>query len=988
MAATQTTDHSNLSGYLLKVLLLASAYFVTGRLGLDIPYVGSQITLYWLPTGIAVAALLRWGGRYWPGIFIGAALVNFSINPSLLLAVGIALGNTLAPLLAMWLLQRTKFNLDLTHPKDIAKLIPAAFAGMLVSALNGIGMLLIAGAIPLEAALRAFISWWMGDAVGVLLATPLLLTVNRSSLLFLMQRQGELLAWFSLMLALSWIAFIDNTGDHNLPLAFLPFPLIVWAGMRFGMTGSPLAVVLLSYIAAWSTSLDRGPFSLHGAQGLFLLWAFMITLAVVGLIITALWNAHRKSEYRSNLLLDSVSNGVWGLDTQGNTIFVNAAAGKMLGYSTSELMGKPMHATVHHSYPDGSPYPRDACPMHATFQDGMVRTVADEVLWRKDGSSFPVEYSSTPLYNEGELVGSVVVFQDITERKAAEELQRIAAAAFETHEAIMITDANANLIRVNKAFEEITGYFQEEVIGKNPRMLSSGRQDQAFYTEMWEHLLAQGSWTGEIWDKRKNGEIYPKWLTITAIKDSNGKTTGYVATFSDISLRKKAEDEIYSLAFYDHLTKLPNRRHLIDRITQSQSISARSKHYGALLFLDMDRFKILNDTLGHDVGDMFLIEVARRLRQCVRDMDTVARIGGDEFVVLIEEIGLDAEDASQKVALIAEKVRTSLSAPYLLDNHEHHSSSSIGVCLYRGNEAAIDILLKYADMAMYQAKESGRNAVRFYDPAMQQAVETRAALEADLRHAITDKQLHLYYQIQVDNERRPIGAEALIRWIHPQRGMVSPMQFIPIAEESSLILDVGQWVLETACQQLSQWRKLEQTKDLTLAVNVSAAQFKKHDFVNNVAALLNIHNIVPDRLKLELTEAVVLDDVADVVTKMHALKALGVRLSLDDFGTGYSSLSYLKQLPLDQIKIDQSFVRDIGTDPSDAVMVQTIINLAESFRLNVIAEGVETEPQLNFLRQNGCMAYQGYLFSKPVPLAEFEALLHLDDSQQALHYEI
>lgn len=988
MAASRITDSSNLGGYLLKVLLLVSAYFVTGRLGLDIPYVGLQITLFWLPTGISVAALLRWGWRYWPGIFIGAVLVNFTINPSLLLAAGIALGNTLAPLLAMWLLKLTKFSHDLIHPKDIAKLIMAAFLGMLVSALSGVCMLLLAAAIPWEAAFHSFLSWWMGDAVGVLLAAPLLLTINRNSLLFLMQRQGELLAWFSLILTLSWIAFIDNAGEHSLPLAFLPFPLIVWAGMRFGMTGSPLAVVSLSYIAAWSTSQDRGPFAPYGTHGLFLLWAFMITLAVVGLIITALWNAHRKSEHRSNLILDSVSNGVWGLDTQGNTIFVNVAASKMLGYSTSELMNKPMHATVHHSYPDGSPYPRDACPMYATFRDGIVRTVANEVLWRKDGSSFPVEYSSTPIYDEEELVGSVVVFQDITERKAAEELQRIAAAAFETHEAIMITDANANLIRVNKAFEEITGYFQEEVVGKNPRILSSGRQDKIFYTGMWERLLSQGSWTGEIWDKRKNGEIYPKWLTITAIKDGNGKTTGYVATFSDITLRKKAEEDIYSLAFYDHLTQLPNRRHLIDRITQSQSISARSNHHGALLFLDMDRFKVLNDTLGHDVGDIFLIEVARRLRQCVRDMDTVARIGGDEFVVLIEEIGLDAADASQKVALIAEKIRTSLSAPYLLDSHEHHSSTSIGVCLYRGNETAIDALLKYADMAMYQAKESGRNAVRFYDPAMQQAVETRAALEADLRHAITDHQLHLYFQIQVDNERRPLGAEALIRWIHPQRGMISPMQFIPIAEESSLILDVGQWVLETACQQLSLWRRLEQTKNLTLAVNVSAAQFKKHDFVNSISTLLNIHNIDPERLKLELTEAVVLEDVADVVTKMHALKALGVRLSLDDFGTGYSSLSYLKQLPLDQIKIDQSFVRDIGTDPSDAVMVQTIINLSESFRLNVIAEGVETEAQLNFLKQNGCMAYQGYLFSKPVPLADFEALLRLDETRQAPNFEI
>ncbi|MDX8398717.1 MAG: bifunctional diguanylate cyclase/phosphodiesterase, partial [Gallionellaceae bacterium] len=373
--------------------------------------------------------------------------------------------------------------------------------------------------------------------------------------------------------------------------------------------------------------------------------------------------------------------------------------------------------------------------------------------------------------------------------------------------------------------------------------------------------------------------------------------------------------------------------------------------------------------------DQLLVEVAKRRKTCGREVDTVSRLGGDEFVILIEEVDENAEHASQKAALIAEKIRLSLCVPYQLKKYEHHSSPSIGVCLYRGNDASIDALLKYADMAMYQAKDSGRNTVRFYDPAMQVAVETRAALESDLRHAIQEEQLHLYFQIQVDNESRPIGAEALIRWIHPERGMVSPIQFIPIAEESSLILDVGYWVLVTACKQLALWRKHEFTRRLTLAVNVSAAQFKKHNFVSEISALLNIHQIEPNLLKLELTEAVVLEDVTDVITKMHALKALGVRLSLDDFGTGYSSLSYLKQLPLDQIKIDQSFVRDIGTDINDAVMVQTIINLAHSFRLNVIAEGVETEAQLSFLKENNCMAYQGYLFSKPVPINEFEALL-------------
>ncbi|MDO8465183.1 MAG: EAL domain-containing protein [Gallionella sp.] len=595
------------------------------------------------------------------------------------------------------------------------------------------------------------------------------------------------------------------------------------------------------------------------------------------------------------------------------------------------------------------------------FADGRIKWVREHCTSEFDASGKPLR--------------SVGAVQDITEHHLAEEQLRIAAATFETHEAILITDANANIIRVNQAFQDITGYSMEEVLGKNPRILNSGRQDKEFYTAMWQQLLATGTWTGEMWDRRKDGQIYPKWLTITAVKNEQGQITEYVAIFSDITERKQAEEEIHYLAFYDALTDLPNRRLLLDRFRLALSVSARSHHYGAVLFLDMDKFKTLNDTLGHDYGDLMLIEVAKRVQFCVREVDTVARLGGDEFVVLLEEVDADAEEASQKIALIAEKIRVALVAPYLLKDREHHSSPSIGICLYRGNEAPVDVLLKHADMAMYQAKEAGRNAVRFFDPAMQHAVETHAAIEADLRRAVSGQQLRLYYQIQVDSDHRPLGAEALVRWVHPKRGMVSPAQFIPIAEESSLIFDVGHWVLDAACRQIALWSKRKQTRDLVLAVNVSAQQFRKHDFVENVATVAHAHQIDISRLKLELTESVILTDVADIVKKMHALKTLGVKLSLDDFGTGYSSLSYLKQLPLDQLKIDQSFVRDIATNQNDAVMVQTIIGMARNFSLNVIAEGVETEAQLEFLKQNDCMAYQGYLFGRPVPIEEFEALL-------------
>jgi len=564
----------------------------------------------------------------------------------------------------------------------------------------------------------------------------------------------------------------------------------------------------------------------------------------------------------------------------------------------------------------------------------------------------------------------------IAEQEETESQLRAATTAFETHDAIMVTDTKANIIRVNRAFESITGYSEAEVFGKNPSFLQAANHDKNFYSAILKSLQSKGIWKGEMWYKNKSMSIYPMQSTITAVKNTHDETTQYVAIFTDISERKKAEDEIYNLAFYDDLTGLPNRRQLHDRLSLALSASARNHQYGALLFLDLDNFKTINDTLGFEYGDTLLIEVANRLKLSLRATDTVARLGMDEFVVLIENIGADAKDASQKTAQVAEKLRTALSEPYQLNENIRHTSASIGICLFFDHNEVVDELLKRADLAMYQAKSSGGNKVRFFDPQMQISVNTRNALEEDLRMAIADDQLQLFYQIQLDQTRRPVGAEALVRWIHPQRGMVSPGDFIPVAEESSLILEIGNWVLETACQQISKWSKHDLTKSLVLAVNISAKQFMQPNFVDQIALVLKKYQIESSRLKLELTESIVLDDLDAVIIKMQTLKdVLGVTLSLDDFGTGYSSLSYLKSLPLDQIKIDQSFVRDMTTDASDAVMVKSIIDMSQNFGLDVIAEGVETEAQFKILKQNGCMSFQGYLFSKPLPIEQFETLL-------------
>ncbi len=464
---------------------------------------------------------------------------------------------------------------------------------------------------------------------------------------------------------------------------------------------------------------------------------------------------------------------------------------------------------------------------------------------------------------------------------------------------------------------------------------------------------------------------------LSVAKKSAGETQlpRFIVVSRDITERKSAAEKIERLAFYDPLTGLPNRRLLLDRLGQAQVASARSDRHGALLFLDLDHFKTINDTLGHDAGDSLLQQVAQRLAFCVREGDTVARLGGDEFVVMLELLSKNAIDAAEQTEVVGEKMLATLGQPYQLADKEYYSTLSIGAVLFNGKNQSADNLLKQADIAMYQVKQCGRNALRFFDPKMQETITARAVLEAELRTAIEVNQFELYYQIQVDRAKRTTSAEALIRWIHPQRGLIPPLQFISLAEETGLIIPIGLWVLETACAQINAWQHNVFSCHLVLAVNVSAQQFSHVDFVDQVRDVVHRHQINPGLLKLELTESMLFEKIEDAIAIMNKLKAIGIRLSLDDFGTGYSSLQYLKRLPLDQLKIDQSFVRDLDTNNSDRAIVRTIIAMGKSLGLEVIAEGVETEGQHQLLLHKGCDKFQGYLFSKPVPPDQFEALL-------------
>jgi diguanylate cyclase (GGDEF)-like protein/PAS domain S-box-containing protein len=540
-----------------------------------------------------------------------------------------------------------------------------------------------------------------------------------------------------------------------------------------------------------------------------------------------------------------------------------------------------------------------------------------------------------------------------------------------TQEGVITTDKHVVIQTCNAGFTRITGYTEEEVIGKTPAIISSGRHDKKFYNAMWEKINKYGFWQGEIWNRRKNGEIYPELLTITEIRDDEtNEISNYAAIFSDISQLKNDEEEIKRLVFYDPLTELPNRRLLNDRLAQELAITGRSGKNGALCIIDLDHFKNINETLGHSAGDRMLVEVAYRLKLCVRDCDTVARISSDEFVVILTELSGQIEQACNEARYIAEKLQYSICQAYSVMNHKLYISSSIGIAMFSEDANIPDDLLKQAGTAMYRAKESGRNMLQFFQNSMHEAAMERMLIEKELRHALDENQLSLYYQPQVDYHGKLVGAEALIRWNHPQKGFIPPDKFIPIAEECGLIQALGSWVLEQAFIHLRQWDK-QQAHLPHLAINISPRQFYHEDFIGILSKLVKQYQVSPSRIMLEFTEGLLMNDVDVAIDKIKQLKKLGYTFSIDDFGTGYSSLSYLKHLPVDQLKIDKSFVEDITKNEDEAIFVGTIIAIARHMNLGVVAEGVESKMELEFLKQNGCLCYQGYYFSKPLPERQF-----------------
>lgn len=668
-----------------------------------------------------------------------------------------------------------------------------------------------------------------------------------------------------------------------------------------------------------------------------------------------------RNRYKS--LFEHARHGIFQADLDGKIINANPAMAQMCGFDSVRQFKEKCVYLQSNLFKSIQEYERfeTALSTHKqldNFETAFSTISNDELL---------VSLTAILKHEPQSLIECFV--KDITKLKEAEHQLRIAATAFESQEGMIITDQNKLILRVNKAFSRVTGYSAEEAIGHTPALLQSGQHTKRFYEQMNESLLTKKYWQGEIWNKRKSGEIYPEYLTITAVESEDGKVINYVGSFTDITNIKETEAQIHQYAYFDTLTGLPNRQSLLDSLSLILKRASRVNKQGALLFLDLDNFKSVNDTHGHSTGDLLLKKVASRLKGAIRETDIVARLGGDEFIIVLEDVGEDEKTVILNVKQVIDNITSLLKQSIILDQFEYHASCSIGVTPFQGGESAEEVMQR-GDMAMYQAKWSGKNTCRFYDPEILVPQFHMAELELELRNALPKDQFVLYYQPQFNTEQLT-GAEVLLRWQHPEQGLISPEEFIPIAEETGLIVPIGWWIIESACQQLIEWSKSEATSKLQLAVNVSARQFSQINFVEQTISILEHTKIDPNLLKLELTESVLLSDVNEIVTKMNKLREYGIRFSLDDFGTGYSSLSNLKKLPIEQLKIDQSFVRDITTDPDDAEIVQTIIAMAYNLGLDVIAEGVETQTQKEFLEFAHCLNFQGYLFGKPLPIELF-----------------
>ncbi len=937
----------------------------------------------WLPTGIAYWVLLTRGTRFWPGVLLGVVAAIWSAGVPLAAALGAGLGNTVAAVTACHFLRRSGFSPHFSRVRDGRDFfIYGVLAAPAISAGLGVLSLYLGGAIPADVVRAALLAWWSGEAASAIVLTPLLLTW-RSAVPAILQRPAEfvLLAVSTVLLGMLLVFSQPMSFEGAYPAKFLLFPLVIWGVIRFRILGSALAVILLQATAVYMWSFNSAAWPAQHFTGfvLPLTQAYFVVAATVGLVVAVMMRERQHLASHSEAVarqlegvLATAQGGVMVFDCVRNAAgaiedfrwqFCNKAAESIIGYTPEYLLGRRLLEVFPGNLEDG---------LFARYVRVVESGVSEhfEHYYRHEHLNHWYQITVAKLND-----GFVVTFSNISQLKAVQARMALAEKVFEhSGEAIVITDGRNNILRVNAAFSHITGYSAEEVVGRNPRVLSSGRNNPEFYRQMWQSIKTSGHWEGEIWNRRKNGELYPEWLTINTVRDAND-IAQHIAIFSDISERKSAEERIQFLANYDDLTQLPNRSLLRDRLNQAIAASGRNRQHFAVLDVDIDNLKLVNDSLGNSYGDVALQTVGERIKACLRETDTVARYSGDEFIVLLN-------DTSTEIAAhIAQKILDIIAQPYYLADEEVALTACIGISIYPLDSEDPAILLRSAQAAMFAANKLGPGSIQFFTENLNVGARERLQLVNSLRFALAREQFELYYQPQVDIATgHIIGKEALIRWHHPELGLVAPGHFVPLAEESGLILPIGEWVLHEACRQ----NVADQRAGLppvTVAVNISALQFRQHNLPGMIAKTLSDTGMEGRWLEVEVTESVVMHDMDSVIAMLAEIRSMGVEISIDDFGTGFSSLSYLKHLPIDKLKIDQSFVRDMVNSKEDAAIVRAVITLAQRLGLRSIAEGVESGEQQALLAKYGCNEAQGFYLGKPMPAAEFAAHLVMGDKK-------